>query len=244
MDIIPASLTQREQFYKKEFDLERLKEWFMKNSIKFPQLMAVDMGTETGIIKDESKKNKLINIKAVDLRDKFLRYLPEDVYYDRNVYKDPDILLDTLDFKGVWDTDNLLGQQLAFDIDPENMKCSCDGFCDRCMRSAVQNAVALAERLQDNFTRIGLVYSGRGMHVHVFDKEAFSLSVGERDSLNAELKDFAIDPWVSRGYIRLIRLPFSLHGRVSRIVTPLTIKEAVDFDPATDRRILPEFLKD
>ncbi|MEJ2241047.1 MAG: hypothetical protein P8Y18_02750 [Candidatus Bathyarchaeota archaeon] len=52
-----------------------------------------------------------------------------------------------------------------------------------------------------------------------------------------------IDKWVTSGSMRLIRLPYSLHGMVSRIVTPLKISELEDFDPLKDKRTIPKFLE-
>jgi hypothetical protein len=38
-------------------------------------------------------------------------------------------------------------------------------------------------------------------------------------------------------------LPYSLHGMVSRIVTPLEVQELDRFNPLSDRRCLPKFLR-
>jgi DNA primase catalytic subunit len=81
------------------------------------------------------------------------------------------------------------------------------------------------------------------MHVHVFDKGAFSLGIAGREALNAEFKEYAIDPRVSRGRIRPMRLPYSLNGLVSRIVLPFSKKEAERFDPLTAAQTLPGSLK-
>jgi hypothetical protein len=43
--------------------------------------------------------------------------------------------------------------------------------------------------------------------------------------------------------VRLIRLPYSLHGMVSRIVTPLNVSELEGFNPIEDERCIPAFLK-
>jgi len=243
----PSTLAEREIFYREEFNLNKAKDWFRKNKIDYPQLFAVDMGSETGIIKDKKKKNQIINMWPEHLQDKLVNYLPEDVYYDRNSYKNAELMLKTLDFKNAWKSKNLIGQELAFDIDPENIKCKCKKrfpkFCEECMPKAVKSAIALAELLKERFEKVGLVYSGRGMHVHVFDKEAFGLSIKEREELNKKAKKFYIDPWVSRGYIRLMRLPYSLNALVSRIVIPLTMKEAKKFNPLTAKTTLPRFLK-
>jgi DNA primase catalytic subunit len=42
--------------------------------------------------------------------------------------------------------------------------------------------------------------------------------------------------------MRLIRLPYSLHGLVSRIVVPVEKSELERFDPVSDERCIPKFL--
>jgi DNA primase catalytic subunit len=70
------------------------------------------------------------------------------------------------------------------------------------------------------------------------------LSHKERQELAEQVKKegFHIDEWVTAGEMRLIRLPFSLNGLVSRIVLPLTKVELQTFDPIHDLRVLPSFL--
>jgi DNA primase catalytic subunit len=89
-----------------------------------------------------------------------------------------------------------------------------------------------------------IVYSGRGFHIHVFDPEAYALSTTQRRQLAREVKErgFKIDEWVTAGDMRLIRLPYSLHGLVSRVVIPLEKGELDRFDPVHDKRCLPKFL--
>jgi DNA primase catalytic subunit len=55
---------------------------------------------------------------------------------------------------------------------------------------------------------------------------------------------YPIDEWVTTGGMRLIRLPYSLHGMVSRIVVPLSIRQTEAFDPVKSPICLPKFLKD
>jgi DNA primase catalytic subunit len=55
-------------------------------------------------------------------------------------------------------------------------------------------------------------------------------------------KGFGIDEWVTAGEMRLIRLPYSLHGLVSRIVVPVEKSELERFDPVSDERCIPKFL--
>ena len=60
---------------------------------------------------------------------------------------------------------------------------------------------------------------------------------------DAVLKGLPIDRWVSGGHSKLMRLPFSLHGVVSRVVLQLTENEMESFDPGSDERVMPGFLK-
>ena len=76
----------------------------------------------------------------------------------------------------------------------------------------------------------------------MFDKKAYKLSIKERGILNNRFKRYYIDPWVSHGRIRLIRLPYSLNSLVSRIVIPLKIKEIKRFNPVSNKKIIPKFL--
>jgi len=236
-----STLDERKEFYEKEFDVKKTFAWL---PIK-PQILAVDMGSDTNIIKNKEKLNKMINIRANNVNQKLINYLPEDVYYDRNIYKDPELCMKKLCFLECPKCDNFVGQELAFDIDPENIPCDCKSkypnFCNKCLPKAIKSAVELADYLKKYFKNIKIVYSGRGAHVHVFDKKAYNLSVKEREELNKEVKHFHIDSWVSRGYIRLMRLPYSLNALVSRIVTPIEDKK---FNPLTNKEILPAFLKD
>jgi DNA primase catalytic subunit len=57
------------------------------------------------------------------------------------------------------------------------------------------------------------------------------------------VKGFGIDTWVTEGEMRLIRLPYSLHGMVSRIAIPLDKKEIERFNPILDEKCIPKFLQ-
>ena len=108
-----------------------------------------------------------------------------------------------------------------------------------------EQALSLHEYLEKNYSRMRIVYSGRGFHIHVFDEEAYLLKEKERRQIarSVKKKGFAIDEWVTLGEMRLIRLPFSLHGLVSRIVLPLDKSEVERFDPVNDERCLPKSLR-
>ena len=150
------------------------------------------------------------------------------------------------------------GQELAFDLDPENITCPIHGtladkmkrnqglsFCELELEMVKQEAIGLYEFLANRFSEVRAVYSGRGFHLHVLDKKAYSLSTQERLELAQEVKKagFHIDEWVTSGEMRLIRLPYSLNGLVSRIVLPLTKDELESFDAIHDERCLPKVSK-
>ena len=233
MSFNKSSLQQREYFYKNKFDIGKLKK-FLK--IK-PQFFVIDPGTETKIIKNKKDINKMLILKPdisyKELKGKLIDHLPEDVYYDRNVYKNPKKCLGDFDFREAFSSDNFFGQELAFDIDPENIihSNSLWAFNKKLIIKASEITLNFYEELKYYFKDIKIVYSGRGFHLHVFDGKAYSLSMEERGELNKKFMKYKIDPWVSYGKIRLIRLPYSLNSLCSRICTPISLNHLKNFDP-------------
>jgi DNA primase catalytic subunit len=243
-----ATLEERREFYHHEFNLGEVAAWFGNQAVgtKF----AIVMGRHTGVFLKEYREDAdtTILLKAhkslAEVKTQALRFLPESLYYDRNVY----------DAKG-----HKLGQELAFDLDPENIACPVHGdlaekmrrgqglgFCKLELDMVKQQAIGLYEYLENEFSILKNVYSGRGFHIHVLDKDAYSLGEKKRREIAHSVKErgFAIDAWVTIGEMRLIRLPFSLNGLVSRIVTPLSKSEVERFDPVHDERCVPKFYAD
>jgi DNA primase catalytic subunit len=241
-----ATLEERKEFYTKEFDAEAAEEWFMGGlcEIKF----AVIMGRHTQIFLEkyrEDAETTVIIDEYKDMEDvqaQVVEFLPEAVYYDRNLYSVGD---------------QIIGQELAFDLDPENIPCPIHGtladkmarkqglgFCELELDLARKETVELFEHLEKQFCEVKAVYSGRGFHLHVFDQQAYNLNSKERLNLARKIKQagFHIDEWVTTGESRLIRLPNSLNGLVSRIVLPLKKDELESFDAFHDKRCLPQFL--
>jgi len=222
IEFTPATLEKRKEFYEKEFSINKFKQWLKKNNLPLPQICAIDAGTETKIALKKELRNTLFYFPFSELKEKIKKYCPEDVYYDRNQYKNSNNVLKTLNFN------NWLAQELVFDIDADNLECECKNnqkVCYRCLKIAYEYALKIKLFLQSKgFKKIGIVYSGRGFHIHVFDKNAFRLTIKEREKLNKELSDFPIDEWVSRGYIRLIRMPYTLNGLVSKKCLPVDAK--------------------
>ena len=246
-----SSLKERKEFYEKEFNIKKVESWLKKLPYK-PQFFVIDPGTETKIIKDKSKIKKLIFFKPYltlkELKKKLIKYMPEDVYYDRNIYKNPYKCLKNFNFQNAPLSNNYVGQELVFDVDPENIICPSCGkkkfpkFCKICTKLSIENGFKIYNELKKQFKNVKLVFSGGGCHVHVLDKKAYKLSLRERSKLNKQFKKYAIDPWVSYGKVRLIRMPYSLNSLSSRIVTPLKIKEIKNFS-LNKKKFLPRFLK-
>ncbi len=241
-----ATLQEREQFYTSEFNLWKVAEWFdhRHGRVKF----AVIMGRHTQIYQEKYREDASTTIiideykTLEDVRRQVVEFLPEAVYYDRNVYDE---------------NGEKLGQELAFDLDPENVVCPVHGsledkmkrnqglsFCELELDMVKQEAASLYENLESRFSDLHIVYSGRGFHIHVFDPEAYKFSPDQRLTIARQIKQegFHIDEWVTSGEMRLIRLPYSMNGLVSRIVLPLTKQELESFNPVTDVRCKPKFL--
>ncbi len=250
----PAALQERQEFYEQEFDCLALQRWFAGR--KWPQFFVIDAGTESGIAVDKEMIGQLTifnpGLGAHDIAMKLVRYAPEDAYYDTIDYPDPLRARQCPAHQPVCahaEHGNRVGGELVFDIDSENIDCPrCgkgrDRFCPLCIRTACEHADSLSAMLEseEGYRDIRFVYSGRGVHVHVSDPAARGLTIAQRGALARRSLRFAIDPWVTESK-RLIRLPFSLHGLVSRIAIPLSRKELRSFDATDDPRVLPKFLR-
>jgi len=241
-----STLEERKLFYTQEFNMKKAADCFEGglDNTKF----AVIIGRHTKIYPEKYKEDASTTIILDDfknleeMRQQILEFLPEAVYYDRNVY----------DANG-----NKVGQELAFDLDPENITCPIHGtladkmkrhqglsFCELEFDMVKNEAMGLFDYLKESYSELNVVYSGRGFHIHVFDQKAYLLSAEERLDLAKKVKKagFHIDDWVTSGEFRLIRLPYSLNGLVSRIALPLKKDELENFDAFHDKRSLPKFL--
>ena len=243
----PATLEERKEFYVSEFNLKNVSSWLQmrRGKTKF----AVIIGRHTKIFPEAYREDAETTIiideyaNLEDVRSQIIEFLPEAVYYDRNIYLE---------------NDHAEGQELAFDVDPENITCPIHGtladkmkrhqglsFCTIELEMAKQHTMGLYEFLEKQFSDLRVVYSGRGFHIHVFDKEAYKLTTTQRTEMaeTVKTKGFEVDAWVTAGEMRLIRLPYSLHGMVSRIALPLEKNEVEKFNPVTDPRCIPAFLR-
>lgn len=244
-----STLEEREVFYKREFDLKKVAEWLSWKDIE-NTAFAVIIGRKTEVYRKdlEEKKDKVLIIEEHrglnEVLDYILYYLPEGVYYDRNLYRALSLCRDCS--KNCWECNNFLGQELAFDLDPENVDCPYHGsledkvarkdtvsFCMLEFKRVQKNTVRLYRELKKEFEKIRIVFSGRGFHLHVLDSSAFKLSLQERKEIAERYSELGIDEWVTSGEMRLIRLPYSLNALVSRVCVPLNAEDLSSFDPRT-----------
>ncbi len=257
----PAALSERRRFYARLMDYDAAERWLAD----FPgeRVFALILGRHSGIYPRRFRSLKNISLLVEDarsvreLRPYLLKYLPEGVYYDRNAYASvAGARKDRLDYAHAWRSRWFLGQELAFDLDPENLDCPIHGdivakmrrheglsFCDWEFEETRRQAGELHDALSEEWSRLAVVYSGRGFHVHVLDSDAYRLTKAERTRIARRYgKRFALDEWVTSGEMRLIRLPYSLHGMVSRTVLPVPRAELGDFG-YDDPRTTPAFAR-
>src|SRR5260370_19250003 len=227
-----ASLSERREFYSREFSLAKIRDWF--RGWQSPVVFAVIIGRHTRIAKRKELRERARTIvideyeRLSEVKNNLIDFSPESVYYDRNVYKDWD------QARSVGNDATRLGrafgQELVFDIDPENFACPIHGtleekmrkhqglsFCRLELKLAKQETTQLPRILSVRFTQINLVYSGRGFHIHITDEETVFWNRKKRLALVRSLtkKGFLMDEWVPAGGIRLVRLSFSLNWLVS-----------------------------
>ncbi len=255
----PASLEEREKFYREEFRVNEVLRWISHRDIR-KTAFGVIIGRHSRIYKKEFHdiRNKAVIIDShasfEDVTDYILHYLPEGVYYDRNVYSDLTVCEKCgRSYRDCWNCEGFLGQELAFDIDPENIYCPYHGsiedkmkrgeglsFCMIEFKRVRKYCLNLYDDLKNEYRDIRVVYSGRGFHIHVMDRKAMELDREERAEISRQYSHYAIDQWVTSGEMRLIRLPYSLNGLVSRICMPLNPADLLNFDPRNSA--IPSFL--
>lgn len=258
-----ATLEERKEFYAEEFDIESVARWLSgkRGHVKF----AMIPGRHTGLVAPWHAKEKddvvLIDTwKSVsDIKDWALEYLPEGLYYDRNRYRDVfECVGCSKGPKSCQTCHNYEGQQLAFDLDPENVDCPYHGhigdklrrgrglsFCMYEFKRVRKEAALLAEELRGEYNRVTVVFSGRGFHVIVEDEAAYAFSSEERRRIAKRFeRRYPIDEWVTEGSSRLMRLPFSLNALVSRkCIIMKNGKDFLEFDPRVSESVLPAFLR-
>ena len=259
-----STLEERREYYSREFDLRAVNSWIdgRGGSMKF----AMIPGRHSGIVVPRHKKDRdnVVIIddwqSAGDDRRYCLDWLPEGLYYDRNRYRDVSKCAKCGNRRRTcFGCYNHSGQQLAFDLDPENVDCPVHGhigerlahgqgllsFCMIEFRMISRQARGLAEEMKQRYEKVRVVFSGRGFHVVVDDEEAYALTRRERAALATKvLRRYDIDEWVTIGSSRLMRLPYSLNALVSRKCVPIKVeKELRGFDPRSSSLATPAFAR-
>ena len=258
-----STLEERGEFYRDEFEVDALSGWIgqRKRSLK----LAMILGRHTGIVmpsREQDKDNVVIIDdwdSAHDLRSYALDYLPESMYYDRNRYVDIRECAGCVrNRRACSRCNNFDGQQLAFDLDPENVDCPYHGhigqrmqsgrglsFCMIEFKAVRRQALLLSVELREKYSEVRVVYSGRGFHVVVDDEDAYLLARRERIKIaRACARRYSIDEWVTAGGSRLMRLPYSLNSLVSRKCMVMKDgRDLLQFDPRTSRTVLPKFVR-
>ncbi|WP_456475336.1 DNA primase catalytic subunit PriS [Candidatus Pyrohabitans sp.] len=110
-----------------------------------------------------------------------------------------------------------LGAELVFDVDAKDLPlrpCSCSPgeVCELCLNMAKEYVLELADVLRDDFAlrELHFVYSGRGYHLRVLDREVLQMQSPERGSLLDYVAGGAIPESelleLRRGYPRVFRM--------------------------------------
>ncbi|UHQ98820.1 DNA primase (plasmid) [Natrinema zhouii] len=135
--------------------------------------------------------------------------------------------------------DALLAESEIRDADPRGYPYSFEDI-DR----AIEYGFETRDLFMDVFAaeKTMVVYSGQGVHVYLLDNELeYGYDEKSREVLNdllLERYEIPIDPVVTADRSRLLRVPYSLHAEVCRVVQPI---ESPAFDPRTEAR--PQFLE-
>jgi DNA primase catalytic subunit len=257
-----SSLVERAEFYCNEFDVKNLLAW---QSFRKMPVLSFLVGKYTQIYLKQFN-NIRDDVVVIDdycdvkgMQQYLLKYLPEGVYYDTNQYEDLDICTGCAHCYKTSEClpcNHYVGQELVFDLDPENVYCPVHGDLDQKMKAHQgrmlcmiefkilrKKAVLMYRELKQTYSKLRVIYSGRGFHIHVLDADTTYLTRAERSVLASGFaKRFPIDEWVTAGNIKLIRLPYTLHAMISRICVPIDPNELEAFNPINYEPAVPRFL--
>jgi len=172
--------------------------------------------------------------------------VPEAIYYATDFHDRNWVLVVDIDAKDVAleyakatvngddeaTDDDLKRQAGVFDAPPEGFPYRFEDL-DQALKYGFEVRDYFENSLDTDATQV--VYSGQGCHVYMYDPapEYRYSEVPRRHIATAleEMRDIPIDTPVTTDESRVIRLPYSLHAGVSRVVTPI---ESPDFDYRTD----------
>lgn len=239
----PLRVEERREFYETEFSTEQAMNWLQIEKNNFADVY-IDVGSETTRYRPmfSDYLNKLVHVTYSGeemLQRKLIKYRPEDVYYQRTYRSRPQSQ------NNQQGTDKR--EELAFDLDPKGAAGGCPKcktrasklngnkrlkailFCRDCFEEVTEHCLNLHKFLTRHFHQVKAVFSGRGYHLHVRDREGLQLEQEDRQELaNKLVEEFPIDPEVTAGSKNLIRLPGSLNGVVGKKVVFVSQKELED----------------
>ncbi|MDN5358325.1 MAG: hypothetical protein PWP76_168 [Candidatus Diapherotrites archaeon] len=239
----PPTLEERRVFYR-SFDARNAFSW--ARTISATPVFAINPGWYTRIATDRMlslvrQGYRMVYLRNVRnpkaLRAKLLKYLPEGVYYWRNVVSDPEYCygcpLKFFRRRNLCERcPNYLGQELMFDVDPERVTGKRRDEVGPEEFPAVKDAVIrLYDALAEEFSRLRIVFSGRGFHIHVRDEDTFLYTIEERVELARRYASYGVDVPVTAGGVSLARLPYTLNGISGLVVLPVSRKKLEEFDP-------------
>src|SRR5260370_28758691 len=229
-----ASVSERREFYSREFSLVKIRDWF--RGWQSPVVFAVVIGRHTRIaprkyLRERARTIVIDEYQGLsEVKNYLISFRPESVYYDRNVYKEWDQARSVGN-----DTTRLgraFGQELVFDVDPENFTCPIHGtledkmrkhqglsFCRLELQLASQEAIQLVEILSRRVTQINLVYSGRGFPIHITYAETIFWNRNKRLALVRSLtkKGVLMEECVPAGGKWVLPASQLVEGLVDRI---------------------------
>jgi len=237
-DIPPKNFIRRETFG----EHDSLDQWTGKNSI-------LDFIQNPPANDPFGGKHQLASSEVVDQPA-----LPEAVYFAADFVDRNWALIVDIDAKDValeWATD-VLDSDTASLTDDEIKKeagvIDADPAGYPYRFEDIEKAIDYGFEVQDYFqnsldtTDTQVVYSGQGAHVYLYDPDKmYRYSERIRRYITHDLTErlnIPIDEPVTTDESRVIRLPYSLHAGVSRVVTPIV---DADFDFREDAK--PQFLK-
>ena len=154
-----ATLKERRQYYREEWDVDDLPDFISKEITK----------REFGFDHNGKGPNDRYKVfKGKDSLRKFLRYkAPVAAYISVAFYNNPAKRQD-------WQK-----AEFVFDVDAKDIpirSCQCDGVCEICLNEAKEIVNNLIDTLESDLglKNIHLIYSGRGYHIRILDEEVMT----------------------------------------------------------------------
>ncbi len=168
-----ATLEERRRFYAEEWSPAELPEFIVKS------LSMREFGFDHSGAGPSDRYNRIASV--AQLQGVLVRLAPYGVYSSVSLYRTPER------------RDGWLGAELVFDVDAKDLPvrgCGCakGEVCELCLEEAKQHVLGIAEVLREDFglKEMHFVYSGRGYHLRVTDREVLELGSRER----AEILDY------------------------------------------------------